>query len=218
MHHFGALGEGVVVGHEERREPFGVQVHVGAVALPVHDLPREVHEHDPFVDLDHPVLQPRPDAQFVGLDAEDERGQLRLRDLDIVEGHQRTHRGGDDAAGAGQPHAQGNARLVGYREVAAVERDAVQAAVVAKGLDRRLDQPDAAVVAVALHVLDERGAALELQVIPLTRNDDQVGRLVTGHLGGEVAQDDSNRLAEKPIGRVADEPGPAIGFGANDHY
>ena len=82
---------------------------------------------------------------------------------------------------------------------------------------RRLDQPHAAVVAVQLLVAEELVDAVELRQVAVGRDDLEVRALPQVHGRREVADDERDRLAEVPVGRVADEAGAGVGVGGDDH-
>jgi hypothetical protein len=83
-------------------------------------------------------------------------------------------------------------------------------------LDGGLDQPHAAVIAVALDVLEQVRHVLELQPVAGLRQDADARRLVERDARAEVPHHERQRLAVIAVGRVADEGGASEGAGA-DH-
>ncbi len=123
--HLGRLAHVGAVGHVERRKQRGIQrfidpaLEAGEALDP---LLGEIHVHQAFVNLDHPILQSGRNSQLLLLHRQ-HQGRLHLpRDLDSVEFHQAPQRGHNDRAGAGKSHLPGNAALIADREVPLVKR------------------------------------------------------------------------------------------------
>ena len=216
VHDLGALGEVGTVGDVEGREQGRVQHMVAAIALPRHDGPAEVHEDRGLIGLGDAVLQPGPDAELFRLDREDEIGQQGGGYLHPVKGHERPHAGGDDGTRPGQAQPVGDVAAVADGEVAVVEGQALGLAVLVKLLDGGLQQADAAIVAVELHIFIQPPDTGKDAAVALLGLDFQLGRLVEDHLGAEVGKDKGDGLAVVTVGGVADEGGPGIGVGADD--
>ena len=170
-----------------------------------------------IVDLDHAVLQAGGDAELLLLGRADDVRQLRLRDRDAVERHERAIGGRDDRGGARHADEARDRGLGADREVAAVERDAVLLGVGVERLDRGLEQAHAAVVAEEAHVLDEGVERIVAQAVAARRQDREVRRLPERHLGPEVREGEGDGLAEVAVGRVADQGGAGGGGRADDH-
>jgi hypothetical protein len=76
-------------------------------------------------------------------------------------------------------------------------------------LDGRLDQPDAAVVAVQAHVAGQLEHRVELRAVVVGQHDLDRVPLVEHDLGPVVADAERDRLAVVAVGRVAEQAGPA---------
>ena len=90
-------------------------------------------------------------------------------------------------------------------------------AVIVEALDRGLDQPRAAIVAVQALVLEEGAHAVEAGQVAVGRHDLEVRAFPKLHRRAEVADDEGDGLSEVPVRRVADQPGSGAGVGGDDH-
>src|SRR5215468_4509586 len=84
--------------------------------------------------------------------------------------------------------------------------------------DRGLDQAKAAVITVEPLVTQEILQAVESAMILTRRDDLQLRPFVDHHIGAEIFDDQTDRLAVVTVGRIADEPGARIGFGLKDPH
>jgi len=211
--HLGRLAHVGAVGNVERRQERGVERLVHAAleaAARLHPLAVEVHVDQAFVHLDHAVLQAGRDPQLLSLHRQHQRRLYPARDLDAVELRQAAERGHDDRAGAGQPDLPGDVGLVADGEIPLVKPLFSGLTVLDEPLDRRLDQPDPAVVAVQLHVVGQLPDRAEAALVFLAPDDLHLVPLVERHLGLEVRHDDRDRLAVVAVRRVADQAGAGV--------
>ena len=177
----------------------------------------EIHEDRRVVSLSHPVLQAGGDVQFIPFGGEHEVGQHRRFDGEPVEAEHRAHGGGDDRRRPGQPESVRNRAPVAHGEVLLLQVDSDSAAVVAEDFRRRLEQTDSSVVAVEFDVGGERLQIVEAVVVALCREELQFRSFIQFHIGGVVAEDESDGLAVISVGRVPHQSGPRVGCGFDDH-
>ena len=133
------------------------------------------------------------------------------RESDVVELHQAAQGGDDDRARAGEADLPRNRRLVAHREIAIVKRQPSRRAVLDEPLDRRLDQPDAAVVAVQSNVAREVVDRVEPRAVIVGQHDLDRVPLVERDLRPVVANAERQRLAVIAVGRIAEQAGTGVG-------
>ena len=221
MDHFGRLAHLRTVGNVQRRQQPGLQrlVHPALVtAMFLHPIPVEIHVDQALVGLHHAVLQPGRDPQLLGLDRQYQRRLYLKRNRDLVELHQAAERGRDDRAGAGQADLSGDVGLVADREILVVQTMSLTPAVLDELLDRRLHQPDPAVVAVQTDVVDQVVHRVEAALILLAEDQLQPVPFVKRHPGVKVADRKGQRLAVVPVRRIADQAGPRVGVFADQEH
>src|SRR5204862_18450 len=102
-------------------------------------------------------------------------------------------------------------------KAAVVEFAAFGPAVVVEFFDRRLDQAQAAVIAVELLIAQEIGNAVKAREIAVRGDDFKMGAFPQPHGGGEVADNEGDGLAEVSVGRISNQPGPRICLCGDDH-
>ena len=213
----GALGEVGAVGDVKRQIIRDLDRFVDAVAVLFHVSLVEIHVNRRLIDLRHAVLKSGFDAELVELDGQHEVGEDRLRNFDLEEADHGAHGGRDDRGGPRHAEAVRDVRLIAQREVVAAELDVLLLTVGVKCLYASLEQTDATVVAELRDAAREIGHVLVSVVVEYGRQDLEIGRFVQRDLGAVVAEYERDRLAEIPVGRVADERGARICFFADDH-
>ena len=167
----------------------------------------EVHDDHAAVDGDHPVLRTGRDAQLLGLGLQDDAGLLRLGDVGVsqlVEVHECHEYGRNDRRRAAQAHTERDVGVVLDGEVAPRQVDAAAPAVAVQADDERLDQPDAAVVAEAGAIADQRVGVVEGRAVAIARHHRQARRLVDGGLRAKGVEQERDHLAAEDVGRIAD--------------
>ena len=83
--------------------------------------------------------------------------------------------------------------------------------------DGGLQQPQTAVVAVPLDVVDQFSQTAEHAIVAFVGQDLHFRGLPQGDLGAEVAEDKGDGLAAEAIGGVTDQGGAGVGTGGDDH-
>ena len=142
---------------------------------------------------------------------QDERRLRFDRNLHVVEVHQAAQRRHDDGARAGKAHLARNRGLVPHREVPVVQPHPHGTAVLHEPLDRRLDQADAAVVAVQADIACQVVHRVEAGAVVVGEHDLDGVPLVQHHLRPEIADADRNRLAVIAVGWIAEQAGARVG-------
>ncbi|MPN02530.1 hypothetical protein SDC9_149746 [bioreactor metagenome] len=217
MQHFGPFGQVGAVGYVKIEFGRDLDRLVTADAVLAHVVAVEVHIDWDVVGLRHPVLKPRRNVQLVPLGGEDHVGEHRRSELDMVEFHHRPHRGGDDRRRPRQPEPVRNRARIADREVLLLQPDLLRVAEVVEFLHRRLEQPDAAVVAVLFDIRRERVDAGEYIVVALRRQEFEFGRFVKFHFRLVVAEDEGDGFAVVAVGGISDQRRARVGDGSDDH-
>ena len=168
--------------------------------------------------LDNAVLQSAGNTPLLDLHQKGQR-QLNLPgNLNTVELHQAPKCRDDNRTRATEPDLTGDITFVAHRKVAIVERVALALAVFDELFDRRFHQPNAAVVTVKLYVADQLVNRAEAVLIVLAQHQLHVVPRVKDHLGGEVAEDQRDRLAVIGVRGISDQSGPRVGLLTNDKH
>src|SRR5262249_54036857 len=102
MEYFGTFAEGSTIGEINLGQQGGIEPFILAIALPFHDLSREIHVDQAFVNLDDPILQSRGHIELASLGLKSQVCLNRFGNMNIEVDTQRAQGGGDNRAGTAQ--------------------------------------------------------------------------------------------------------------------